>query len=133
MIDNERGENAPLTVKNRLRLVQTLNALPQTQFDELVFALKPPERIIPDYSGPQGNRSTALLEWAESSVGPGLEKLEAALEEIISISSKSKTISFAISGSIEDNVQYEQLQAIIKLLRSIAGDDSIEISFIDEG
>ena len=63
----------------RLRLIQTLNALPQPQFDELVFALNPPPGNIPGNSAPQGSRSAYLLQWVESPIGPGLADLEAVL------------------------------------------------------
>lgn len=65
----------------RLRLVQTLNALPPTQFEEIVFALQPPSGNVPGSAAPQGTRSTALLEWVESPIGPGLTALEAVLAD----------------------------------------------------
>ncbi|NJL55090.1 TIR domain-containing protein [bacterium] len=65
----------------RLRLVQALNELPGPQFDQLVFALNPPQGILPPISAAQGLRTTAILEWAESPAGPGLE----TLHEILSI------------------------------------------------
>lgn len=67
------------SVPERLQLIQTLNALPPTQFDELIFTLQPPSGNIPGSSAPQGSRSAALLQWVESPIGPGLADLEAVL------------------------------------------------------
>ena len=82
----ESLESAPtsapqkLSPPERLNLIQTLNALPGPQFDELLFALNPPSANVPGNAAPQGNRSTALLEWIESPIGPGLTKLKAILD-----------------------------------------------------
>lgn len=67
----------------RLTLIQTLNALPGPQFNELVFALNPPPGNIPSNSAPQGSRSAALLQWVESPIGPGLADLEAVLTSFV--------------------------------------------------
>ena len=68
-----------LSPAERLTLIQTLNALPGPQFNELVFALSPPPGNIPGNSAPQGDRSAYLLQWVESPIGPGLADLEAVL------------------------------------------------------
>lgn len=73
------GDKPVLSASDRLQLVQTLNALPLTQFDELVFALNPPNGNIPNSLASQGSRSAALLEWIESPIGPGLDDLKAVL------------------------------------------------------
>ncbi len=69
----------PSSAAERLRLVQALNALPSTQFEEIVFALQPPSGNVPSSAASQGARSTALLEWVESPIGPGLAALDAVL------------------------------------------------------
>lgn len=100
-----------LSATDRLRLIQTLNALPSTQFDELVFALRPPSGNIPGASAPQGSRSRALLEWVESPIGPGLSELEKILESIISDRSTPMQ-------SPKEPPQYIQvLQDIVQILR----------------
>ena len=100
-----------LSATDRLRLIQTLNALPSTQFDELVFALRPPSGNIPGASAPQGNRSSALLEWVESPIGSRLSELEQILESIISARSNPMQ-------SPEEQPQHIQaLQDIIQILR----------------
>ncbi len=66
---------------NRSRLFRTLSGLVSGHFEELVFALNPPEGIIPDQSAPQGSRVSALLQWAESPTGRGLAEIQAYLEQ----------------------------------------------------
>ncbi|TVQ06525.1 MAG: hypothetical protein EA368_16830 [Leptolyngbya sp. DLM2.Bin27] len=72
-----------LSPVDRLTLIQTLNALPGPQFDQLVFALNPPPGNLPGNSAPQGSRSAALLQWVESPIGPGLADLEAVLSSFV--------------------------------------------------
>ena len=78
------ASNLPKTPNplERLKLIQTLNALPTVQFDEIVFALNPPSGNIPGNSTSQDSRSKALLTWLESSMGPGLVELELVLASI---------------------------------------------------
>jgi uncharacterized protein YjbI with pentapeptide repeats len=123
-----------LSAADRLCLIQTLNALPTPQFDELVFALNPPKGNIPNNSASQSSRSTALLEWAESPLGPGLATLEKCLSKIIATHSKTAEtfLAFVISGKINDSTAAE-LQAFVELLRKKTGDNSIDIAFFKEG
>ena len=123
-----------LSAEARLCLIQTLNALPKTQFEELVFALNPPNGNIPSDSAPQGSRSTAILEWAESPVGPGLHHVEKFLSKIIATHAKTaeQYLAFVISGRISPSTAAE-VQAFVKLLRKKTGDDSIDIAFFQKG
>jgi hypothetical protein len=68
---------------DRLALIQMLNALPAAQFDELIFALHPPNGNIPGSDASQSKRSVGLLEWIESPIGPGLTALENILNQIV--------------------------------------------------
>lgn len=99
-----------LPAVERLRLIQTLNALPGPQFDTLLFALNPPSGNIPSNAAPQANRSAALLEWIESPVGPGISELEAILASIIPPQSGAATQANAQSQTAET------LKDIIKTL-----------------
>lgn len=72
-----------LSAARRIRLIKTLNALPTAQFEQLVFALAPPRGNIPSNLTAQAHRSSALLEWVESPMGPGLKRLEDILESLI--------------------------------------------------
>ena len=76
---------APLSsqeIQERSNLIKTLNRLPPTQFNELVFVLKPPPGIIPSNSAAQGNRSPELLQWLEGPTGPGLSALQNLLQSM---------------------------------------------------
>ena len=123
-----------LSTADRLHLIQTLNALADIQFDEIIFALKPPKGIIPGKLAAQGNRSTALLDWVESPTGPGLAEMEKVLGMIINIESKSteKFTAFVISGKINHSTIAE-IQAFVQLLRQKTEGNSIDVAFFREG
>lgn len=106
MIEDQRI----LSAAERLSLIQTLNALPGPQFDELLFALNPPSANVPGNAAPQGSRSAALLEWIESPIGPGLPELEAILESIVA------TQSGAVMQAGSQSQTVETLQDIIETL-----------------
>lgn len=67
----------------RYALLQTLNALPVPTFEELVFALKVPNSIMPGGSAPQGIRGVALVSWAESPIGCGLGEVQSMLSRML--------------------------------------------------
>ena len=69
----------------RLRLVQTINRLPNVQFEELAFALDPPRGLIPSAAAAQSSRTTALLKWIESEHGPGLQQLRQLLDNVLGL------------------------------------------------
>ncbi|MEM9484857.1 MAG: pentapeptide repeat-containing protein [Cyanobacteria bacterium P01_F01_bin.116] len=123
-----------LSTVERLRLVQTLNALPSAQFEELLVALNPPNGNIPDDTASQAKRSAALFQWIESPIGPGITELEGALGLIIATESHvaQTFLSFAISGKISSETVTE-VRAIVELLRKKTGDYSIDVAFFKEG
>ncbi len=67
---------------NRMRLFTALSSLPGPQFSQLIFTLNPPPGNVPPDSAPQANRVAALLQWADSPMGPGLATLDSLLTEI---------------------------------------------------
>ena len=69
--------------QQRAELFQLLSGLPGPQFEQVIFLLKPSTGNVPPASAAQGQRVPALLEWAESSIGCGLEKVEQAISIII--------------------------------------------------
>lgn len=120
----------------RSMLGQSLNALTQAMFDELIFALNPPKRIVSLHDD-RIKQTAALLEWVESPTGPGLGALEELRQQIFSIRNRQarphKELSaFAISGSLKD-LSPKELEAIVELLRQKTGDSSIDIAFFAEG
>lgn len=70
-------------IQKRLTLFKLLSSLPGPQFEQVVFALSPPAGNVPPNSAPQGQRVPALLTWAESPIGCGLETLEQVLNSLL--------------------------------------------------
>lgn len=95
----------------RLRLIQTLNALPSTQFEELICALNPPPGNIPGSTAPQGIRSAELFKWLESPIGPGLAELEAILADMTG-SAQAQTLELPQSQQLKA----EAVRSIIQTL-----------------
>ena len=78
------ASDGKLSVEERLELIQTVNSLPDSQFKELVFVLKPPPGVLSAGAAAQGHRSSELLQWAEESpTGPGLVKLQQVLDRVL--------------------------------------------------
>jgi hypothetical protein len=71
--------SATVSIKERLKLARNLNAIPPQQFNMIVFALDPPPGIIPPMPAPQGDRVTALLEWAKGPSGCSLMEVQKTL------------------------------------------------------
>jgi hypothetical protein len=74
---------ASLSATERLVLVQKLNALAPQQLNMLIFALDPPPGLIPPMPAAQGDRTFALLSWAEGSGGCGLLHVQQILDTIL--------------------------------------------------
>ena len=127
-------ENPNLSTEDRLCLIQTINALPPTQFDELVFALNPPKGVLASYTTPQGNRSKDLLDWLEGSSGPGLAAADKVLQRLIPKASKTaaQPVAFIMMGRMGD-LNLSELEAVVELLRQKTGDDSISLAFSRAG
>jgi nucleoside phosphorylase len=73
----------PMPPTDRLGLINALNGLPLVQFNALVFELKPPDGLMPPPMAPQGDRSFALVSWAEGYGGCGLQRVQQVLEQIL--------------------------------------------------
>ncbi|MDJ0704429.1 MAG: hypothetical protein QNJ46_14185 [Leptolyngbyaceae cyanobacterium MO_188.B28] len=56
---------ANMDLETRNRLFATLADLPQPQFEQLLFSLKPPAGTISGGEAPQGNRVSDFLAWVE--------------------------------------------------------------------
>jgi hypothetical protein len=72
------------TITQRLALIQKLTGLPSPQFEQILFALDPPAGNVPSAQAPQADRVKALLDWA-TSIGPGLEVVEAVYSQVVSL------------------------------------------------
>ena len=129
-----REEKPKLSAKDRLCLIQTINALPPPQFNELVFALNPPKGVVASSTAPQGTRSKDLLDWLEGPTGPGLAASDEVLQVLIPTATKTapQPVAFAISGRMGD-LPANELEAIVELLRQKTGDASLVLAFSREG
>lgn len=81
--DKKGGDPSPpehLDTDARIVLVNMLSALPQPQFDQLLFALNPPSGIVS--SGAQAARVVELLKWVEGTGGKGFQSLLKVLEDL---------------------------------------------------
>lgn len=107
-------EKRKLSTEDRLCLIQTLNALPESQFDELVFALNPSKGNVPNNSNAQGRRSIALLQWVESSLGPGISDLEHVLENL----ANSDAADISTVPETQVTQAEETLREIIQFLKT---------------
>ncbi|MDB9529269.1 toll/interleukin-1 receptor domain-containing protein [Oscillatoria sp. CS-180] len=83
--DSETRKSANLRdeTQKRLGLFQLLSNLPGPTFDSVVYALNVPPPLLPPAIAPQGQRVPALLNWAQSPLGCGLEELEAVVNSVI--------------------------------------------------
>lgn len=69
--------------QKRLALFQLLSALPGPTFDSIVYALNVPPPLMPPSMAPPGQRVAALLNWAQSPVGCGLDQLNAVVNSVV--------------------------------------------------
>lgn len=67
----------------RLTLFRKLVSLPGPQFGQVLFVLNPPPGNVPPAQAAQGERVAALLDWADSGIGCGLDKVEAIYGQVI--------------------------------------------------
>lgn len=67
----------------RLSLFQKLVSLPGPQFGQVLFGLNPPAGNVPPAQAPQSNRVSALLDWASSPIGCGLDAVEVVYNQVI--------------------------------------------------
>lgn len=68
--------------QTRLQLHANLNRMTPGEFNMLVFALNPAPGLIPPMPAAQAERSSALLGWAESPSGCGLDVIDRLLRQI---------------------------------------------------
>ena len=80
-LSNKDGLDSAM--QKRLALFTLLSELPGPNFDAIVYAVKMPPPLMPPSVAPQGQRVPVLLDWAQSPVGCGLEKLEAVVNAVI--------------------------------------------------
>jgi tetratricopeptide (TPR) repeat protein len=75
---------------DRAQLFTTLSGLVPGDFAKLLFAIKPPRGLIPGSTAAQAMRVSALLDWAESSTGRGLDEIQDLLSRLDALPSPPK-------------------------------------------
>lgn len=73
---------SPKEKMGRRELMTLLKQLVPQQFNELLFEIDPPAGIVPPSPAPQADRVMALLTWADSPTGCGLERVQQALDDM---------------------------------------------------
>jgi len=74
-----------LSPAERLTLMSDLTSMLPQQFGTLLFTLSPPSGIIPHTTAPLADRAEALLNWAESKSGPGLDVVRDYYRQIVGV------------------------------------------------
>ena len=107
-----------LSTNERLKLVRTLNSLPQAQLEELIFVISPPPGVISSSMAPQGSRAIELLRWIESPTGPGSQVLQELLAEITGAYHvpKSNLIPTVFLVPYERNIYFTGRDQILEVL-----------------
>jgi TIR domain len=72
-----------LSPSQRLQFIRQLNAILPQQFNMLLFSVNPEPGLVPPMPAPQGDRTAALLTWAEAPGGCGLSVLQQLLDAIV--------------------------------------------------
>ena len=70
------------SLTQRLELFGKLASLPEPQFEQMLFGLNPPSGNVPSSQADQSERVKALLDWADSPVGNGLDQVEFVYNQI---------------------------------------------------
>jgi hypothetical protein len=82
-IAENADQSRRLSAAQRLQFIRQLNEIVPQQFNMLLFAAQPPAGLVPPMPAPQGDRTSALLAWAEAPGGCGLSILQQLLEAIV--------------------------------------------------
>jgi hypothetical protein len=83
-VAEDTDQSRPFSASQRLQFMRQLNEIVPQHFNMLLFAVNPPAGLIPPMPAPQGDRTSALLTWAEAPGGCGLSVLEELLDTIVS-------------------------------------------------
>lgn len=75
---------------DRAQLFAKLSALVPGDFEKLLFAIKPPRGLVPGPTAAQAMRVSALLGWAESPTGRGLNEIQDLLSRLDALPSPPK-------------------------------------------
>lgn len=69
--------------------MRTLNTLPPPLFEEVLCALQVPRTAIPGVIAANGDRGRALVAWADSSIGCGIDRVQTVLQRVLTSHTRS--------------------------------------------
>jgi hypothetical protein len=72
-----------MTPAERLQLFDALSELPPQDLERLLFELHVPRKNIPGPAASPGERVAALMMWAESLIGCGLEEVRGSSGSVV--------------------------------------------------
>jgi TIR domain len=72
-----------LSRQERLNLIKQLNDIPAELFNMIIYAVNPPPGVVPPAPASQGQRSSALLLWAEGPAGHGVSEIQETLRDLL--------------------------------------------------
>ncbi len=102
------SKESNLSETDRLKLMRTLNSLLPQQLEELVVSVNPPGSVIPPATAAQGDRTAALIRWAESPNGIGLQTVQDLLDLILEEDEKNREfITYLIEVRKEKELEKE--------------------------
>jgi hypothetical protein len=113
---------AVLSTKERLQFGARLNALAPQQFNMVLFAVNPPAGLIPTMPAAQGDRTFALLLWAEGTGGCGISVLRDLLETIV-----HPPLTPVGLNEVYSDQKVEKVRTSLVQLHLQAGDESISL------
>lgn len=119
----------------RAQLFEDLVKLLDADFEQLIFALNPPRNLIPPSIEKQGLRVPALLEWAQSSQGPGLKEVRSVLNLVLGVKPNYPRKGVVeITCPVDDinDIDPRFLGEILLFAQGISGNASIRLHAFDE-
>lgn len=110
--------------KERLRLIKQLSALPEAQFDQILFALNPPPGLISTAASSQGHRVNDFLKWAEGPTGPNLETVLELLAEYIPDTKLATDSSTSLAAGLNKPPQASGVKLVLEFPEGLVPVDS---------
>lgn len=112
-------------------MIQTVNALPLTQFNQLTRALNQSSQQI-DEDRVHSDRGTPLLAWVESPKGCSFTEFEATLNRTVTLAGHTaERFRALVLNKNRGPLTQAEVQDIVQHLRGKIGDDSLDVAFFE--
>lgn len=141
---DQKKQLMPLSIQERLQLINKLNGLPLSKFLTIETALAVPVGVMPEYGTPLGQRTAALFQWLEGSLGPGLEPLIQLLSrieievapspgsQVDGTNNENGNLALKLAGDLSE-LDANKINQILSVFQGMAEDFSIEIKLVKKG